>query len=76
MSTNDMTKVGLVDSHAYSLIAAVDVDIGIMKKEKLVMIRNPWGFKEWSGDWGDDSKQWKEYPDAEKNLRKVLRERG
>jgi len=61
-----------VDEHAYSLIAALEVDISFISKEKFIMIRNPWGFKEWSGDWSDNSKKWKEYPDAEKNLRKEL----
>ena len=64
MSNTDLTKVGLVDSHAYSLLAAVDVEIGLLKREKLVMLRNPWGYREWSGDWGDESKKWKDYPEA------------
>ena len=71
-----MTKVGLVDAHAYSLLAAVDVEIGLLKREKLILIRNPWGFREWGGDWGDDSNKWKEFPDAAKNIRKILSARG
>lgn len=74
-----MTKVGLVDAHAYSLLAAVEVHIGGMRMnqiyEKLVMLRNPWGIKEWNGDWGDESNKWKEYPEAEKNIRNILAER-
>ena len=50
-----MTKVGLVDAHAYSLIAAIEVNINMVKKEKLVLVRNPWGFREWNGDWSDAS---------------------
>lgn len=67
-SANDMTKVGLVDAHAYSLIAAVEINISLLQKEKLVLIRNPWGFREWSGDWSDTSDKWKEFPDAQKNV--------
>ena len=25
---------------------------------KLLKIRNPWGHKEWNGDWSDKSKLW------------------
>ena len=50
-SNSDLTKVGLVDSHAYSLIAALEVNCGAFTKERLLMLRNPWGFREWGGDW-------------------------
>ena len=70
-----LKKAGLVDGHAYSLISAVNVDISPIKKQKMVLIRNPWGFKEWEGDWGDNSKLWKEYPSAKKNIEKILQSR-
>ena len=70
-----MTKVGLVDAHAYSLIAAIEVNINMVKKEKLVLVRNPWGFREWNGDWSDTSAQWKKYPDAAKNIEQALNAR-
>ena len=72
---NDMTKVGLVDAHAYSLIAAVEVNISLLQKEKLLLIRNPWGFREWSGDWSDTSDKWKDYPDSIKNIEKAINSR-
>ena len=72
---NDMTKVGLVDAHAYSLIAAIEVNISMLSKEKLLLIRNPWGFREWSGDWSDTSEKWTEYPDAIKNIEKAINQR-
>ena len=75
-SSNDMTKVGLVDAHAYSLIAAIEVNVSMIKKEKLVQVRNPWGFREWNGDWSDTSPKWKQFPDALKNIQKVLDERS
>lgn len=56
---NEAKSAGLVDAHAYSLIAAVEIDLGMMQKQKLLMIRNPWGFKEWNGQWGDSSNKWK-----------------
>lgn len=53
----DMAEVGLVDAHAYSLISADEItDRG--QKVRLLKIRNPWGFKEWNGDWGDKSDKW------------------
>ena len=30
----------------------------ILKGEKVVELRNPWGHGEWSGDWSDNSKKW------------------
>jgi hypothetical protein len=74
-SAEDMTKVGLVDAHAYSLIAAIEVNISMIKKERLVQIRNPWGFREWSGDWSDTSDKWTEFPDAIKNIETAINAR-
>jgi hypothetical protein len=48
-----MKTVGLVDAHAYSLIGAFEINLRNGKKERLCLIRNPWGKKEWTGDWGD-----------------------
>ena len=53
-----MKSVGLVDSHAYSLIAAFEFPISGGSTLKLVKIRNPWGFREWAGDWSDKSTKW------------------
>jgi len=53
-----MKSVGLVDAHAYSLIKAREVKLFGGKTERILLIRNPWGKKEWNGDWSDNSKQW------------------
>ncbi len=29
-------------------------------------MRNPWGEKEWNGDWSDQSDQWKKISEEEK----------
>lgn len=44
---------GLVKGHAYSITDAVRVKVQGGKEVKLLRIRNPWGEKEWNGDWGD-----------------------
>ena len=50
---------GLISSHAYTLIKAMEVvkDGG---KVRLLQLRNPWGRFEWSGDWSDKSRLWTE----------------
>jgi len=53
-----MKNVGLVDAHAYSLLNTFEEDLGKAGKIRLMQIRNPWGFKEWKGDWSDKSDLW------------------
>ena len=52
-----LASSGLVGSHAYSLLSAVDImtDNG---EVRLVKLRNPWGESEWKGDWSDESPTW------------------
>ncbi|KAG9033675.1 hypothetical protein FRB95_014464 [Tulasnella sp. JGI-2019a] len=44
---------GLVVSHAYSIIQALE-----FRGRKFLRIRNPWGNSEWTGRWSDGSKEW------------------
>jgi hypothetical protein len=46
-STND-----LVTSHAYSVLKLAEIDVH-GKKQKLILLRNPWGTKEFSGRFSD-----------------------
>jgi hypothetical protein len=48
---------GLINSHAYTLIGAYEIN-SQDKKVKLVKLRNIWGFEEWNGDWGKKSPLW------------------
>ena len=46
--------MGLICNHAYSVIDVQITRHGL----KMVRLRNPWGTREWCGDWSDDSKCW------------------
>ncbi len=48
---------GIVADHAYSILSAHAFERD-GEQVKLLKIRNPWGYKEWSGAWGDDSEEW------------------
>lgn len=62
---NDKEDVdGIVQGHAYSLIAAKEVD-GF----QMVQLRNPWGTFEWKGAWCDSSPLWQQYPKVARALR-------
>jgi hypothetical protein len=56
-----MKHVGLVDAHAYSLIAVKEIQLKNGRTERLLKVRNPWGKKEWTGDWSDSSTLWDDY---------------
>ncbi|KAJ7029686.1 hypothetical protein C8F04DRAFT_1187536 [Mycena alexandri] len=47
------TVNGLYGSHAYSVLRAVEV-----KGKRFVVVKNPWGKSEWTGEWSDGSKEW------------------
>jgi len=56
-TTGQVSKTGLIDSHAYSLIKALEITVNL-KTVRLLQIRNPWAQKEWQGDWCDRSIKW------------------
>jgi hypothetical protein len=66
LSRSTQDRLGLVASHAYSLVSVHEVKAGDGEKVKLVKLRNPWGDKEWKGKWSDESTVWTE------DLRKML----
>jgi hypothetical protein len=39
-------RKGIIESHAYSVMRAVEID-----GERLVLLKNPWGKGEWTGAW-------------------------
>jgi hypothetical protein len=44
---------GIVQGHAYSILDVQEVD-----SVQLIRLRNPWGRKEWTGDYSDKSAKW------------------
>ena len=68
LSNQAVKSVGLVDAHAYSLIGAKLITLDNGKTERLIQIRNPWGRKEWQGDWSDQSDKWTESTKQQVNL--------
>ncbi|XP_064645845.1 calpain-A-like [Lineus longissimus] len=50
---------GLYNGHAYSITAVAELKTSDGRRHKLVRLRNPWGWKEWNGDWSDRSSLWK-----------------
>uniref|UniRef100_UPI0037E79211 calpain-1 catalytic subunit-like n=1 Tax=Semicossyphus pulcher TaxID=241346 RepID=UPI0037E79211 len=51
-------KFGLVEGHAFGVTGVKQVE-SLGKKVNLVRVWNPWGEKEWNGDWSDKSDLWK-----------------
>ena len=54
---------GLLLNHAYSLLGVFEIDSKEKTGEKirLVLLRNPWGKKEWEGAWSTNSKETSAY---------------
>lgn len=50
-------QMGLIGQHAYAIldVQAVTTATG---PARLLKMRNPWGNREWSGDWSDESPLW------------------
>ena len=53
---------GLYVKHYYALLNMVSEARDDATPVRLVLLRNPWGRKEWSGDWSDSSEQWEQHP--------------
>jgi hypothetical protein len=63
-SNKDAEAMGLVQSHAYTLIDAYEHE-GL----RLVKVRNPWGQFEWTGDFSDKSNTWAKYPGLKEKVK-------
>ncbi|XP_017329034.1 calpain-1 catalytic subunit isoform X3 [Ictalurus punctatus] len=56
-SANTELANGIVEGHAYAVTGVTKVT-SEGKPVKLVRLLNPWGHKEWNGDWSDRSPLW------------------
>ncbi|XP_034054520.1 calpain-1 catalytic subunit-like [Gymnodraco acuticeps] len=54
---NTVSNSGIVDAHAYSVTAVIETN-SRGSKVRLVRLFNPWGRKEWTGNWSDKSDMW------------------
>ena len=51
----DFSDIGLENAHAYTVLGVHEI-----KGEKVIRLRNPFGEKEFNGDWSDNSTKWTE----------------
>lgn len=57
MDNVSQDETGLVTGHAYSILSAHTVHAQ-GRQWRLLKMRNPWGFGEWTGNWSDFSPLW------------------
>lgn len=49
---------GIAKSHAYSIVAAFEMDDSDDETHRMLLIRNPWGSNGYSWDWNADDSDW------------------
>lgn len=62
-NNKDAEDMGLVNSHAYTII-----DLYEEGELRLLKLRNPWGQFEWKGDFSDKSDKWDVHPHMKKKV--------
>jgi len=72
---NEIEKYGLVSGHTFTVTNLVE---GHVNNEyiRLIKLRNPWGYKEWNGNWSDHSKLWTEEAKKELNINLHIEDDG
>lgn len=56
----DGVATGLMTGHAYGILDVLEITDVKGRPQRLIKLKNPWGFKvpkEWSGRWSDDSEE-------------------
>ncbi|XP_036605818.1 LOW QUALITY PROTEIN: calpain-13 [Trichosurus vulpecula] len=63
--TSRVNQLGLVSTHAYTVTGSDEVilDTG---REELIRLWNPWGHKEWTKRWSDNSPEWQKVQGSER----------
>jgi len=59
-------EMGVVSVHAYAILDVREIDLPDGRRERLIKMRNPWGNREWKGEWSDSSPLWT--PELKKQL--------
>ncbi|XP_063775495.1 calpain-8-like [Pseudophryne corroboree] len=54
-----VTSSKIVMNHAYSVTGAEEV-ANRGNSVQIIRVRNPWGYKEWTGAWSDSAPEWEE----------------
>ena len=72
---NEIEKYGLVSGHTFTVTNLVEGYVN-KKYTRLIKLRNPWGYKEWIGDWSDHSKLWTEEAKKELNINLHIEDDG
>ena len=72
---NDIEKFGLISGHTFTVINLVE---GIINNKliRLIKLRNPWGYKEWTGDWSDHSNLWTDEVKKILNINLIVEDDG
>ena len=68
-NVDETEAAGLITAHEYTLIKIFSISREEGENEFLFQIRNPWGKKEWNGDWSDNSRLWTEKLKNELNFK-------
>ncbi|XP_043998086.1 calpain-A-like [Gambusia affinis] len=74
-SENTVLPNGLVQGHAYAVTGVKEV-LSSGKAERLVRLWNPWGKREWNGDWSDESPLWETVSPQERKTCLLKRDDG
>ena len=56
-TNKELESHGIVSLHAYTIRELVEFTIS-EGRIRLIKMRNPWGHKEWDGEWSDKSSKW------------------
>jgi len=65
--------MGILSGHAYGILDMREVKVEETEDMdaldgKFVQVRNPWGMREWKGDWCDNDVMWEDYPQVKELL--------
>ena len=55
---NNVNSCGVSLSHAYSILSAFEMTDASGTKHKCLLMRNPWGYTQYSFTWSKDDPNW------------------